>query len=143
MAALKSHRTVGQDFGNKVEYRRFVYDFAEDGGATGALDIMTAEDDLVMVHAHATVKTACTSDGSATLIWGIETVDTDEFCNTTQGAVANLTAGAVIVPPVVEGTPNVFALPQKLASGGKLIMTIGTAALTAGKIEFVVGLLKP
>ena len=39
-----------------------------------------------------------------------------------------------------EGTPNVVVLPMphRLASGDSILQTIGTAALTAGKIEYVI-----
>jgi hypothetical protein len=56
--------------------------------------------------------------------------------------VANLTAGALFMPVAVEGTPNVLPLPVKLASGAKIVQTIGTAALTAGKVEYVIGYVK-
>lgn len=142
MAAVENAATVGAGFGNQVEYVRVIYDFAKDGGNTGALDLFTAEDGLVIVHAHARVITACTSGGSATVKWG-PVADDDRFMNTTQGAVASLTEGAVILPVAVEGTPNVIATPYSIAAAAKLVMTIGTAALTAGKIEFVIGYLKP
>jgi len=136
MTAIKDTRSLDAGFNNAVELKRFVYDFTKDGGATGALDICTFADAAVIVAAWATVKTTATSGGSATVKWGI-TGDDDRFCDTTQGAVANLTAAATIVPPAVEGTPNVIATPVKVAAGDKALMTIGTAALTAGKIEFV------
>lgn len=142
MAAIVNAATSAPGFGNQVEYTRVTYDFAADGGATGALDLVTAgSGGIVIVDARLVVKTACTSGGSATLKWG-PSADDDRFCNTTQGAVASLTAGAVIVPPALEGTPNVIACPYYLAAASKLIMTIGTAALTAGKVEFVIGYIK-
>jgi hypothetical protein len=142
MAAVVNAQTVGAGFNNQVEYARVTYDFSVDGGATGALDLMTAgAGGIVIVDARLVVKTACTSGGSATIKWG-PSADDDRFCNTTQGAVASLTAGAVIVPPALEGTPNVIACPFYLAAAAKLIMTIGTAALTAGKVEFVIGYVK-
>lgn len=142
MPVLAQHRSEAPGFNNQVEYARYVYDFAVDGGATGVYDVMTAAAGMVIVHAHARVLTACTSGGSATVKFG-PSADDDRFINTTQGAVASLTAGAVIVPPALEGTPNVIATPYSHAAAAKLVMTIGTAALTAGKIEFVIGYLKP
>ena len=142
MAAVQNAATVAGGFGNQVEYTRVVYDFAVDGGATGALDLFNADGGIVIVHAHAKVLTACTSGGSATVKWG-PAADDDRFMTTTQGAVASLTANAVIVPAVVDGTPNVVATPYSLADTAKLVMTIGTAALTAGKIEFTIGYIKP
>jgi len=141
MAALVAAKNVGPTFTQGEEVVTAYYDFSKDGGATGALDIFTAAADIVITHAHYSVATACTSGGSATVIYGV-TGTTNLFGNTTQGAVASLTAGAVVVPPAVEGTPNTLALPVELASGSKVLMTIGTAALTAGKIMFVIKYVK-
>ncbi len=141
MASLAKAKTVGPEFKNDKYVSRVVYDFSADGGATGALDIFTAGADIVITGFHAVVKTACTSGGSATLAVGV-TGATSAFVTTTTGAVANLTANAVLQPFVVltEGTPNTaaFPLPRRLASGDKILQTIGTAALTAGKIEYVI-----
>lgn len=136
MAAVVAAQTIAPPFTNALEYVRVTYDFAKDAGATGALDLFTADGDLVIAYAHLVVKTAATSGGSATLIWGI-TGDTNRFADATAGAVANLTAAAVIAPAAAD------LVPIKLASGDKVLMTIGTAALTAGKIEFVIGYMKP
>jgi hypothetical protein len=136
MAAVLAAQTIAPPFSNAKEVVRVVYDFAKDAGATGALDLFTADGDIVITHAHATVKTTATSGGSATVIWGL-TGDTNRFMDTTAGAVANLTAAAVISPASAD------LVPIKLASGDKVLMTIGTAALTAGKIEFVMEYMKP
>jgi hypothetical protein len=138
MAALVGHQTLYAPFDNSTETVRIQYDFSVDAGATGALDILTAADAIVITSAYAVVRTACTSGGSATLIWGISGGDTDIFMNATQGAVASLTSAAVILPPAVEGTPNVLPIPTALAAAGKLIQTIGTATLTAGVVEYVI-----
>jgi len=136
MAAIADVKIVGSTFKNEKVIVRARYDFSKDAGATGALDIFQASRDIIITAFSAVVKTAGTSGGSATLKIGI-TADDDLFLNTTQGAVANLTANAVLLPPLVEGTPNVLALPVKLASAAKVLQTIGTAALTAGVIEYV------
>lgn len=128
MAAVAQAATIGPVFRNESFVKRVVYDFAVDGGSVGALDLMTAGSDLVIKSAHAYVKTACTSGGSATVAFGI-TGSTTAFVDATAGAVANLTANAVL---------GAAEPPIRLASGNKVLMTIGTAALTAGKIEFVI-----
>lgn len=137
MAAVSAYKKIGPTFKNKVEVVRVAYDFAVDGGATGALDIFEATSDVIIVGFASVVKTACTSGGSATLKVGVS-ADDDAFMTTTQGAVANLTANAVILPVAVEGTPNTLPIPVKLPSGSKILQTIGTAALTAGKVEYTV-----
>lgn len=134
MAALKKHREIGL-IGNNIEVHEIEYDFSKDGGATGALDIMTITQASVLVDAYLKVDTAFTSGGSATLIWGVKGGDTDACLDVTSGAVANLTIGAVI--------PGETACKQiKLAAGAVLEQTIGTAAMTAGKGRYVVLLQK-
>jgi hypothetical protein len=137
MAAIKDAKNLGPAFSNEEVVIRAIYDFAEDGGAVGALDIFEANEDIVITHFSSHVKTACLSAGSATVAVGV-TGATTVLLTATQGAKANLTAGAVLFPAVVEGTPNVLATPRKLAAGEKVIQTVGTAALTAGKVEYCV-----
>lgn len=141
MASLAKHRTLGAVYKNEKVVERIRYDFSADAGATGALDIATAGADIVITGFHAVCKTLAASGGSATLKVGV-TGDDDVFMTTTEGAVANLTAGAVFQakPVLTEGTPNTVAwpFPRKLASGEKILQTIGTAALTAGVVEYVI-----
>jgi len=141
MAAVAGAKTIGNQFRNEEVVERVTYDFAVDAGATGALDLFTAAADLIITGYNLVVKTAGTSGGSATLIVGV-TGTTNAFLTTTQGAVANLTLGAVLGPLYTEGTPNTYPLPRKLASGEKILQTIGTAALTAGKFDHVIKYMK-
>jgi hypothetical protein len=121
----KEHRQFSKDF----EVVECVYDFAKDGGATGALDLLKVKEACVLVQAYVKVNTACTSGGSATVIVG-RTGDTDAVMTTSTGAVASLTAGAVIAG-------DAASVHKKLAADDILLMTIGTAALTAGKLTAV------
>jgi hypothetical protein len=141
MAAIAGAKTIGPTFNNAEEVVHAYYDFSVDAGAQSALDLFTAGEAIVITGFHTTVITQC-AGATATVIAGISGGDTDIFMNATQGAVANLTAGANIIPPAVEGTPNVLPLPVYLASGGKIIQTIGTANLTAGKIKYVIKYMK-
>lgn len=136
MATLAKMLNVGPTFKNEKETVRTRYDFSKDAGATGALDIFTAKVDIIITAFYTVVKTAATSGGSATLKVGVS-ADDDLFLTTVQGAVANLTLGAALFPAVVEGTPNVLACPVKVPAGSKVLQTIGTAALTAGVVEYV------
>lgn len=134
MATLDKYKSHAQ-MGYGLEVVEVEYDFAKDGGATGALDIITFTEAMVLVDAYLKVDTAFTSGGSATLIWGVKGGDTDACLDVTSGAVANLTLGAVI--------PGETACKQiKLAADSVLEMTIGTAAMTAGKCRFVMLLQK-
>lgn len=145
MATVAKHKTVGTVFSNEMVTERVVYDFAVDAGATGALDLFTAGADIILMGFYAYVKTAATSGGSATLKVGV-TGDDDLFMTTTEGAVANLSIGTVhqAKPVLTEGTPNtvVWPFPRKLASGDKILQTIGTATFLTGKIEYVLQYVK-
>lgn len=131
MASVSDAKTGGAGFENRVEYHRIVYDFAVDGGGTGAKDLFTCDKQCAVVSAVTHVLTACTSGGSATVKIGT-TDDDDCVMTTTQGAVANL---------VADYTVGGAALPAWLDTGDKISMTIGAAALTAGKFEVVIGLM--
>lgn len=145
MANLAGYKKVGGPFTKEMEVMRARYSFAADGGATGALSIFTATEACVITGFYAIVKTTCTSGGSATVKVGVTGSDA-LFVTTTEGAVANLTANAVFAakPVLTEGTPNTIAMPypRRLAAGDSVLMTIGTAALTAGVIDFVIEVCK-
>jgi hypothetical protein len=128
MATVNKYREHRQ-FTGPVEMVEVEYDFAKDGGATGALDILKVKEACVLVDAFLKVDTAFTSGGSATLIWG-RTGDTDACLSVTNGAVANLTLGAVLAG-------DAACKQVKMAADDKILMTIGTAAMTAGKGRFV------
>jgi len=140
MAAVKDHVTVGAPFANEMEIHRVVYDFAVDAGATGALDLLTTLDAVIIKDFHAVVKTACTSEGSMVLDVGVSGGDTDILLDGV--AVASLGANTCHARPLVEGTPNTDLVPFYLAANGKLVQEIKTAALTAGKIEYVFTVMK-
>lgn len=142
MAAIAKFQTVFAPMSGDEEEIRFEYDFGVDKGAMGALDILEAGEDLIVSSFHTHVLGTCTSSGSATLAVGV-TGTTSLFVTATQGAVASLGANAVIIPAPVEGTPNVIALPRLLAKGAKVLQTIGTAALTAGKVQYVIRVRRP
>lgn len=117
----------GLDPAKKVAY--FEYDFAMDGGAVGALAMRGDKlpNDAVITSGMIHVNTACTSGGAATVTMGVETA-VDVRAST---AVAALTANALL-DTVPVGTA---ATAIRTTAGGKgVTLTIGTAALTAGKI---------
>lgn len=144
MAALANAKTVGAPFSNAIETFSVVYDYALDGAMASPLDVITAEDDVVIVGFHAKVLTACTSGGSAVLDVGISGGDLDLLLDAV--AVGALTANSLHIPPhlLTEGTPNTYSpqLPVKLASGEKIVADTTTASFTAGKIEFVFSVMK-
>lgn len=112
----------------QMKVAKFVYDFAKDGGAVGAVVVgagMLPNGAIVnggTVH----VDTAVTSGGSATVALGIETA-TDVLGATGK---ASFTLGARLdVVPV-----RTAATAVKTTASRGLTVTIGTATLTAGKI---------
>lgn len=123
MAAVADAKTDQKTWSKGEEEIEVTYDFAEDGGATGALDLFTAGQ-AMMVKVAAKVDTAATSAGSATVEVG---KSGDTAGAVSQTGKASLTAGAVI---------DDGAGWYKLDSGETLIQTIATAALTAGKIRY-------
>lgn len=100
------------------------YDFAVDGGATtSTYNLVKVPVGYVITEAYAHVTTACTSGGSATVIMG-QTSDTDSIIESV--AVASLTENSI----------HSLAAKRYAATGeNNILMTIGTAALTAGVIE--------
>lgn len=122
---------VGAEFPNEAVMQRAVYDFSLDAGAVGQLELFEATQDCVILAAYLNVKTACTSGGLATVSFGIDASLTALSAAT---AVASLSAAALIKAN--------DSCPVKLPSGSKVKMDIAVAALTAGKVEFVLLLAK-
>lgn len=115
----------------------YVYDFAVDGGAVGALVLRPEGPNklrpgLLIESLELKMITAMTSGGSATAVIG-DGSDADGFFTTIFALAAAaakkgdgaLAAGNFIVPGTINGE-KVTTMP---------VMTIGTAALTAGKFK--------
>ena len=131
---------AGATFGNEEKVVRVVWDFAKDGGAVGALDILEADDDLLITGFATVVKTAVTSTGNLTLAVG-PTGALTKFLTAAQGAKANLTEGAALFPLETSGENDESwssTLPHKLAKGEKIVQTIGTEVANAGKVEYII-----
>lgn len=110
----------------------FVYDFAKHGGAVGAITLTddVIPDDALITRGAVHVKTACTSDGSATVALSVNSAN--DVMGTTAGAVANLSLAAnIVVVPV----PQTAATWIKTTAKKNLTFTIAVAALKTGKVE--------
>lgn len=138
MTAVLDTKTISAPFPNAKEFARVIYNYADDGGATGALDLITAGSDILITDFVGVVKTAL-AGSSMTLDVG-KTGATTAIIN--GQAVTAMDAEDDLVS-IVATNAAVLPLPLFVASGQKLIMTIADAALTAGKIEFIVGYMKP
>lgn len=126
---------------NKSHVQEYVYDFSEDGGAVGEIVLSSKAgykglpEGAIIEEVIASVETACTSGGSATLSWG-NSGDVDGYSGSAK-AVGALTAdaaflggadSAALVPSYVDSTAN----------NQNFSVSIATAALTAGKVHFKV-----
>lgn len=132
-----------------VHVQEYVYDFAVDAGSVGEIFLSAKSGKTgipvgaIITKVTAKVVTAFTSGGSATLAWGNDD-DADGYSGTAI-AVASLTDNAVF-----NGWDNGAALmwddtndhaiwvPVLDADDGDFSVTIGTAAMTAGKAIFLV-----
>lgn len=134
--------------------QEYVYDFAVDGGAVSEINLH-AKDGKAVLPVGAIVKavtmkvvTAFTSGGSATLAWG-NGDDKDGYSGSAI-AVASLTDNALFNgwdngAQLIWDDTNDHQIPVNVADAadGQFIITIGTAAMTAGKAVFLVEYLHP
>lgn len=134
MANLKDHKTVAAPFSTEEETIRVTYDFDDDGGATGDLNVITADGKVALLGVMAVVETAVTSEGSATLDLGPTGAKT-QFANGV--GKASLTQDDTVNADAVGDLPHV------LTDGQSLIMGLQDAAWTAGKIHYRVRIGKP
>lgn len=124
------HKTFGREFSNERSFIKLTYDFAKDAGAfADVVKIGTTNGKILVLDSCVHVETACTSLGSATVIVGVAGGDTDAFMDLTSGAVASLADDYVNQEATGQGIV--------LASGAAIHLDIGTADLTAGKINVI------
>ena len=129
MALLKNKKIGGAGFPNAAEITRAVYDFAQDTGAIASYEVFEAQNDCVVSLKHMAVKAAVTLSGALTLDLGKGSAGTEILSNK---AVATLTLDSI----------HVGAAPVKLSAGDKICMNIEAFAATAGKLEFVLEVVK-
>ncbi len=113
-----------------------VYDFAVLGGAVATINLVDDEGNLAVIPDNAVIErvvvdviTQPVSSGSATVAIGANTT-TD---------ILGATAKASLPVGLLEGVPvGTVATAVKLTAARNITATIGTAALTAGKINVFV-----
>jgi hypothetical protein len=128
----KAHKVFGRGFSNERQTVKLTYNFGDDAGAfADAVKIGTTDGKILVLDSRVHVETACTSGGSATVIVGVAGGDTDAFMDLTSGAVASLVDDYVATETTGQGIV--------LASGAAIHLDIGTADLTAGKINVILG----
>lgn len=139
---------------DRKQVMEYVYDFSTDGGAVSTISLSGKSgkagipDGSVVHRVHARVLTACTSGGSATVAWG-NTSDTDGYsgaaiavASLTANAVFNETRGGALLWDDTNDANLDYAVTST-ANTQDFSLTIGTAALTAGKIVFQVEFSRP
>lgn len=126
MANASAHKKLGSAWSNEEKVAEFEYDFSNDAGAVGTVTLGDCDQKMLITQAIVFVETACTSGGSATVIIGPSS-NTDAFLDITSGAVGNLTDNATVI--------ETTGIGSVVESTETFVMTIATAALTAGKIK--------
>lgn len=127
---------LGKELANKKHVLKCTYDFAVLAGAQGALNLSDQYGNIAKVPSGAIITdvwayvvTAPLSLGSATIALGLNT--TTDCIGATGKATFSLAA-------IVAGTPtgSLASAFVVLTAERKVVMTIGTADLTAGKVDF-------
>jgi hypothetical protein len=119
-------------WGKERETVRVRYDFAKDAGAQGALGLFSVAGQHIVADAKIIGVTSPVGAG-ATVSVG-KSGDAAGLVAAT--AIASLAAGKVAYPVAADDTSNT------LADGDVVYMTIGTADLTAGVLDFLFELQK-
>ena len=124
-----TYRFLDTGFDGELMHSHCVYDFAQDtGGTSDTFRMAEVKGKILISLGLLHVETAVTSAGSATITMGAETADADAF------------AAAVGKATLVDDYAVKTAAGQLLVVDGAsatdyISMTVGTAALTAGKID--------
>lgn len=127
MAELKAAKTVAPAFRNELCRERVVYDFAVDGGAQGDFDILKAGKAILVNRIVVNVLAAVTGTGTKLTVG--KTGATTASIDATAGDLANINADTKAIAS---------SSPMKVPANASVTMSITAAAMTAGKLEFIV-----
>lgn len=129
MTSVSNYKTVGKPFSNAKKVIEVEYDFSKDAGAVGVLDLMKAQDNMIVTGFYVKGDTELDSaaDG-VTIDVGIKGGDSNALIDGIAEAV--FATGAV----VYDKTNQI--VPLKLAADDILSMEILGEALTSGKCKF-------
>lgn len=126
-----TYRKLDVGYYNEAQIARLVYDFAEDGGATAdTVRLAQVTGKILVVEATLHVITAFTSGGSATVTLGAETADADAFA-------AAVAVGTLVDDYVVKTAAGQILVIDGASATDYITLAVGTAALTAGKLELI------
>ncbi len=133
---------------NEFLKKEYLYDYSVDGGATGAITMRATDpngnglpEGFIVSKAVAIVETAITPTGASVTFGNSGTA-----AGYMADIVAGYNAGGVVRSGEVAGSllfddTNDHEIDYKVSSVANtqdVVMTIGTSALTAGKIRFIV-----
>lgn len=128
MAVLNDHKVIGAGFRNSGELHRVQYDFANDTGAIADYDAFTASGDLLVELVNIDCKTALTATATSN-------IDLGKGAGGVEFLSAFDAGGGIAVD--VQTAGDTAGKMVELADGEKIVMGIDTAAVTAGKLEFL------
>ncbi len=111
------------------------YNFTDDGGGQGAFTIYTVTGD-VYVQIFGLCQVALTSGGAATIELGISGNTAALIAQTTATDLDQYETWQDAGPEANPGAVPIDARGFVIANGADVILTIGTADLTAGDIDF-------
>lgn len=114
---------------NEIQVTKIVYDFAKDGGAVAAYEVLEATGDTIIESISVETVTALDSAADAITVDLGYTGATNAFLSAS--AQSNFEAGDLAVPA------ETF-VPVKLADGAKVLMEFKVAAATVGKMVITV-----
>ena len=117
---------------DKVLWAKGTYDFSSNGGAVQDHNIFSIPDNAYLVETWYEVVTAPTSAGLATIAMGVQSDDETGILASTAFDDEAFSVG----PHDTLVFPRAANFTTKTTASRSIIMTIGTAALTAGKIYF-------
>lgn len=136
MPTIDAAQNIGAPASLEKRYYKAVWDFSVDGGATGEYPVFTADGACLITDFFYYVDTAVTSATTGDVSFG-DTNSATVFENAASTGASGIASGTVLKEDALTD------MPRLLADTEQVTMTIGTAALTAGKITVCVGVMKP
>ena len=123
---------------------KYDYDFASEGGAVSSIsltaDTNSIEEGIIVKGLYVITKTALASGGSPTVTLG-NTGDTDGYLAdfyALAGTAGNVVNSSEVAGALIWDDTNdhpIYYPVDSTANNQDLVLTVGTAALTAGKLE--------
>jgi hypothetical protein len=133
---LDQMRNIGAPASLEKRFYKAQWDYAVDGGATGDFNVFTADGACLVTDFYYYVDTTVTSATTGDVSFG-DTNSGTVFENAASTGASGIASGTVLKED------SLTDMPRLLDDADVISMSIGTAALTAGKITICVGVMKP